>query len=162
MSVENTQKPPMVINGQNVLALMETDLAEAAMRHYNTILEYPDMIERMEAQTRLIYAHYDGEELRDKMTTLDTNRRRKHDAAMASLNTMNKIAEKTGLEPVTDPVDFSDLHRSVVGDAICEHVKEVLDNDRYQEKLKNIPQRRVPDVSQIKQTNPSKAAQLDL
>lgn len=148
--------PPMTISTKNILAVMETPLGERAMKAYDTVLAYPDTIERMEAQARLISFKYDGEEFRDAMERLDTNRRSKHDAAMASLSMMNRICEKEGIEPVTDPVDFSHLHRSEVGDAICEHVKEVLDNDRYHkalDKAKEHLRRPLPDISGIKRAD---------
>lgn len=126
----------MKIINENITALMQTKFNERAMDHYNTILEYPDMLERMEKKSELIRFTKEGEDFRDAMEALDHARRHKHDAAMVSLNVLNRMCAQCDLPAVTDPEDFSDIHRTEVGDAICEHVKEVLDADRKREHVK--------------------------
>lgn len=64
-----------------------------------------------------------GEEWRDAVTNLDSQRRSKHDVAIGAINQLNRMSQAHGLEPFYDgPTDNE--HRTEVGDAIGNIVNE--------------------------------------
>lgn len=82
---------------------------------------YTDYVVRMENHmTVLSVMGCSGEEYRDKVQDMDFGRKARHDAAIASVNQLNRLSQNWGLELFYDgPTD--DEHRYQIGD-LCGEV----------------------------------------
>lgn len=83
--------------------------------------EYANAVITQQQQLPIIYARYEGEDLRDRVESLDRRRRNIHECAISSVNVLNRLSSRLGLEPFAD-VDTSDRHAvaNMVGDYIGE------------------------------------------
>ena len=86
--------------------------------------EYANAVIMQQHKLPLIYARYEGEELQDRVQTLDRQRRNIHECAIDSVNILNRLSKNLGLEPFST-VDTSDRHAvaDMVGDYIAEMYK---------------------------------------
>lgn len=83
--------------------------------------EYVNTVVNYQVKVPLIYARYEGAELQDRVMEIDRQRRNAHEAAIASVNILNRVCDKFGLEPFAD-VDTSD--RTKVADFCGRFVNE--------------------------------------
>ena len=85
--------------------------------------EYANIVISQQQRLPIIYARYadDPDTLRYQVTRLDTSRKIKHDACIASIGHLNAISDRLGLEPFM-AVDTKD--RYAVADAIGDYVNE--------------------------------------
>lgn len=94
---------------------------------------YANSVIRMEQMQPILYARYEGQELRDRVTDMDKNRRIAHEAAISSLNVLNRFSKNLGLEPFAD-IDTTDRYK--VADFVGQYCNEVYLNrsggDMYQ------------------------------
>lgn len=86
--------------------------------------KYANVVINQQITTPLIYNHYDGEELREKIQDLDSKRHWAHEGAIDSLNQLNRLSKDLGLEPFAD-VDTSDRYK--VADFVGQYVSQVYD-----------------------------------
>ena len=86
--------------------------------------KYANIVINQQITTPLIYNHYEGEELRDKIQDLDSKRHWAHERAIDSLNKLNRLSTNLGLEPFAD-VDTSDRYK--VADFVGQYVSQVYD-----------------------------------
>lgn len=98
---------------------------DKAMRFMETKLasfpEYMDVVVRQQTLLPIWKMKYDGQEFRERVQDLDTERRRCHDGAIASVNALNRLSDKLELPPFSR-VDTND--RYAVADMISEYVAE--------------------------------------
>lgn len=73
------------------------DFVEASMNHMTT---YVAKVAFMEYALPMYNVRYEGEELRDKVQDLDQKRRSAHEAAIASVNSLTRLAKSMGVEPM--------------------------------------------------------------
>ena len=109
-------------------ALFDGDEEEAydtVSQSLDSFTNYANTVIRQQTMLPIYYARYDGEELRDKVTNLDTRRRYAHDNAIGNLNMLNRISDRLGLEPFAD-IDTSDRYK--VADFIGKFVNETYNN----------------------------------
>lgn len=99
----------------------DLDFIESRMQAFT---DYMSHVAWMEIRiTRMYVEGINGEELRDKVTALDSSRRSKHNVAMDAINQLNRLSKAYGLEPFYDgEVDHE--HRTQVGDVIGDIVNE--------------------------------------
>lgn len=69
----------------------------------------------------------DTEDYQNRVKELDQSRKIKHDASLAAVDVLNKIAEKMNLEPFYE----GKKEREVIANEIFSFVKENLDLDKY-------------------------------
>lgn len=96
------------------------DTLKAFPNYVNTVVAY-------NVKIPLIYARYDGEELRDRVVRLDTERHNAHEVAIGAVNIMNRVCEKMGLPPFAE-VDTT--NRAAVADFAGRFVNETYRGDR--------------------------------
>lgn len=87
--------------------------------------EYVNTVVTYQVQMPLIYAHYDGQELRDRVTELDMSRHNAHECAISSVDQLNRLCGQFGLEPFST-VDTT--NRTAVADFAGEFVNETYNN----------------------------------
>lgn len=102
----------------------EPDDLEFVESRMNTFTDYVSHVTWMETRIqRLNIEGVRGEEWRNTVEKLDSNRRSKHEVAMDAINQLNRLSKVVGLEPFYDgPVDHE--HRNEVGTVIGNIVNE--------------------------------------
>lgn len=89
---------------------------------FDTFIDYANTVIRQQVMIPIWRTMYDGQDLRDKLESIDQTRRIEHDAAIGGVNILNRMADRLGLEPFAD-IDTSD--RYAVADFIGTYVNEV-------------------------------------
>lgn len=83
--------------------------------------DYMDVVVRQQTLMPIWRAKYDGPEFREKCQDIDTERRRTHDDAIASVNALNRLSTKLDLPPFSR-VDTND--RYAVAEMIQDYMSE--------------------------------------
>ena len=84
------------------------DAYETLTSAMESLVNYQNSVISMETQMKFLRFIKEGQDFRDAVVQLDTNRRYKHDAAIANLNILNRISEAYGVEPFC-PVDRTQI-----------------------------------------------------
>lgn len=102
----------------------EPDDLEFIEGRMNAFTDYVGYVVHMETRMQMLNARgVDGQEWRDAVEAMDSNRKSKHDVCIGAINQLNRLCEAEGLEPFYDgPTD--DAHRTRVGDEIGRIVNE--------------------------------------
>ena len=75
---------------------------------------------------------YDTQDYQDRIKKIDNSRKIKHDAAIAALSVLNRMADNLNLEKVYNgPIDYNNETRGDIAHCIIEYAKENLDKDKY-------------------------------
>lgn len=101
------------------------DAMDFLERNLTSFPDYANVVIREQIMHPIWRVRYDGQELRDRIQDLDHTRRIKHDAAIASVNVLNRFSKNLGLEPFAD-IDTSDRH--AVAAFIGSYVNEMYNN----------------------------------
>ena len=97
----------------------------------NSFVEYQNSVINMAIMQPLLYARYEGEELRDRVMNLDQTRRFKHESAIASSNMLNRICNAYGVEPfVNIPDGPVEDQRAAVAEFTGTFCQEMYDSKR--------------------------------
>lgn len=83
-----------------------------------TFPRYVETVYSMEMLTPVIYARYEGVELRDKIMNLDESRRMAHEGAIAACNCLNRLCDSLGVEKFCPQTD----DRCVIADFVGQFV----------------------------------------
>lgn len=94
---------------------------------FNSFSAYQNTVIRMTAMQPIIYAHCEGEELRDKMTDLDNTRHSAHESAIANLTMLNRICDAYRTERIAD-IDTKDRYQ--VADFVGQYCAEVYETGK--------------------------------
>lgn len=89
---------------------------------------YVQAVARYDNAVSLAYATMEGEELRDKVASVDRSRRLAHDSAIDAVNILNRAFSRAGVEPFSD-VDTS--NRTAVADFAGRFTIEAFDRQIY-------------------------------
>lgn len=87
------------------------DAYETLTSAMESLVNYQNAVIAMETQMRLLRFTKEGQDFRDAVQQLDTNRRYKHDAAIANLNILNRICDAYETERIC-PIDTSDRYEA--------------------------------------------------
>lgn len=82
---------------------------------------YVETVYSMEVLTPIIYARYEGAEIREKVTALDESRRMAHESAIASCSCLNRLCGMMGIENLCPETD----NRAIVADFVGMFVYEM-------------------------------------
>ena len=93
-----------------------------------TFPEYVNTVAHNQAKMPLVYALYDGQELRDRITEMDTRRHNVHETAISAINTLNRYGERLGMGKVFD-VDTTD--RQAVADFAGAYTSAMFDEGQH-------------------------------
>lgn len=125
---------------KNFIALVEAykdDDTKLAMieKAMNSLSEYVDAVYGMETNMFIVRFRYEGEEVRERITAMDTHRRRTHDAAIVYVNILSRMADMAGVPRMfTGTTDESDFRydRNVIGDFCIDAVNAFFkDREKY-------------------------------
>lgn len=103
-------------NDEDYEFLLETieDKVKAFPRYVETVYS-------MEVLTPVIYARYEGAEVREKVTALDESRRMAHESAIASCNCLNRLCDSLGIDKLCPETD----NRCIIADFVGMFVYEM-------------------------------------
>ena len=79
-------------NDSEMLEIIESDM--------KALGEYVYAVHMMETSLPIIHINYDGQELRNRVEKLDSNRRDHHDRAIMGVKRLNRFAEMEGVEKI--------------------------------------------------------------
>ena len=89
---------------------------------FGNFVDYANAVIRQQYMQPILYAKYEGQDLRDRVEELDRRRKSCHDCAIDGINMLNRFSKALGLEPFSD-VDTSDRH--AVADFVGDYVGEL-------------------------------------
>ena len=78
------------------------DALDTISSAFNSFPAYHNTVIRMTAIQPIIYARYEGQELRDKMEDLDNTRSSAHESAISNISMLNRICDAYGVEKIAD------------------------------------------------------------
>lgn len=87
--------------------------------------DYANIVVREQIMTPIWRVQYDGQDFRDRISDIDRQRRSAHDAAIMSVNILNRMCDKMGLPAYAD-IDTNDRH--AVADFVGQYVNEIYNN----------------------------------
>ncbi len=96
-------------------------ILDAIEQKSSSFVKYVEAVYNMELTTPIIYAKYDGAELRDKIENLDHRRRICHDSAISACAFFNRQCEYYNIEKFCPET----TDRYIIADFIGEFVNEV-------------------------------------
>lgn len=109
--------------------------ANRAYDYLMSIYDYFDFIVREQDKVALIEAErtwLDDEDYKNRIKSIDEQRKVKHDSAISSISILNRMAANEGLEKFYDgPIDYDPESREIIAREIIKYCKENADNDRY-------------------------------
>ena len=106
----------------------DSETLEAIVMALETFESYHQAIYQLEI-TRMLNSHgaLDGSDYREQFLSRDATRTRNHDALLAQVNMLNRLADEAGLPPFYDgEVSEDQPIRRQVADAILEFVRQVI------------------------------------
>ena len=86
--------------GRLISFVSDPELAEAVIDAVNSCAEYVAGVVDMEIKTTLAAKRYEGNDYQEAVMIYDADRSRKHNAAIANIKMMNRIAEAAGMSPI--------------------------------------------------------------
>lgn len=87
--------------------------------------EYANVVIREQIMVPIWRERCEPEEFRENVQNMDTRRRDAHDNAITSVNVLNRISSKLGLEPFAD-IDTNDRH--AVAEMVGQYTNELYNN----------------------------------
>ena len=121
---------PSFLNYENYLTLIDrinreknedsVEDADSIKSAVESFIGYVREVCMSETRTKLAYGQYEGSELRDLVETYDKTRTRAHEAAIANVGMINKIAEFYGVGPVFT----GNVHERLEVAAFCMEITE--------------------------------------
>lgn len=84
--------------------------------------DYANVVVRQQTMIPIWNARFDGQELRERVSEIDRQRHNAHEAAIASVNILNRMCQKNGLEPFFEG-NIADRYE--VADFVGDYVNEV-------------------------------------
>lgn len=99
----------------------DQELLEFVGVKMNAFLDYVDAVVNMEVMQPIIYARYEGQDIRDRIQELDSKRRSKHEVAIAAAAQITRLSEKYHVTPMFNG-DVEDRYQ--VADFCMEMVSE--------------------------------------
>ena len=89
--------------------------------------EYHTAIYKMETKRKILEGTMDARQFQEEITSLDRARTDCHNAVLANVSMLNRLAEMQGLPPVYDgTVSEKQPFRRQVADAVLGYVQEVI------------------------------------
>lgn len=109
------------------LSVEDRELLDMIYDALATFENYHAAIYEMETKVRLYYGAMDSLDYRKMENELDERRSLCHNAVIASVNMLNRMAEQKGIAPIYDGVvSEARPYRREVADAILEYTAELI------------------------------------
>lgn len=104
------------------------DEAYDTLEHiFDSFVTYANTVIRMTVMVPIWRNRFDGEDLRDKISSIDATRRSNHEAAISSIAMLNRLMKAHGLNPFAD-IDVTDRYQ--VADFVGSFVSEIYENGK--------------------------------
>lgn len=122
----------MEINRQSLGQVMENskkdpELLDAVRDALKSFEDYHNAIYSMETGKRLLMGTVETQKYQDEVAAMDQRRTDCHNAVLASLSMLNRMAAMDGLPPVYDGVVSKDRpYRRQAADAVLRFVQEII------------------------------------
>lgn len=105
----------------------DSELSEALEDALRSFEDYHAAIYSMETKKKILSGTVDPKVYRDEITLMDQKRTACHNAVLANVNMLNRMAEMNGLSPVYDGVVSPEQpYRRQVADAVLAFVREII------------------------------------
>ena len=105
----------------------DQDLMEAIQAAPLSFEEYHTAIYSMETKRKLLTGTIDAQQFQSEITNMDRIRTSRHNAVLANVNMLNRIAAQYDLPPVYDGIiSEQQPYRRQVADAVLEYVREII------------------------------------
>ena len=88
---------------------------------------YLNTVVRMTTMQPIIYARYEGQEIRDRISDLDSRRKSAHEHAISSITMLNRICDAYGTERIAD---IDTTNRYEVADFVGQYCAEVYETGK--------------------------------
>lgn len=98
---------------------------------------YQNSVIHMTIMQPIIYARYEGQDLRDKISDMDSHRRSAHESAIANINMLNRICKAYGVEEFAN-INTQDRYQ--VADFVGQYCAEIYETGKSKD----------PEVENIK------------
>ena len=122
----------MKLNRQSLDRLIENnkndaDLLEAIQDALKSFEDYHIAIYSMETRRKLLIGTVEATSFQSEMMTMDQRRTNCHNAVLANISMLNRMAEMNGLPPVYDgTISREQPYRRQVADAVLGYVREII------------------------------------
>lgn len=114
------------INTKGAMNFDDKDDAYDTIGHcMESFINYQNSVIHMSIMQPIIYAKYDGQEIRDRVQDMDSRRRIAHESAISNANILNRICDMYDVDHIVN-VDTSDRH--AVADFIGDFCNEMYEN----------------------------------
>lgn len=78
----------------------DTDMLDIIDSDMQALSDYVNAVYAMETSIPIILARYEGEDVRDRIQTLDQRRRDKHERAIVAVKRLNRFAQMENVQPL--------------------------------------------------------------
>ena len=122
----------MKLNRQSLDRLIENnkndaDLLEAIQDALKSFEDYHIAIYSMETRRKLLIGTVEATSFQAEMMNMDQKRTNCHNAVLANISMLNRMAEMNGLPPVYDgTISREQPYRRQVADAVLGYVREII------------------------------------
>lgn len=100
------------------------EIIEDALRSFE---EYHTAIYSMEIRKRMLSGTVEVQQVQEEVGNMDQQRTSRHDAVIANISVLNRLAEQSGLPPVYDGVISRDQpYRRQIADAVLNYVRDII------------------------------------
>ena len=100
------------------------EIIEDALRSFE---EYHTAIYSMEIRKRLLSGTVEVQQFQEEVGNMDQQRTSRHNAVIANISVLNRLAEQSGLPPVYDGVISRDQpYRRQIADAVLNYVRDII------------------------------------
>ena len=113
----------------------DADVLDMIKENMSKLNKYVEQVYEMETSIKLLSFRYEGQEFRDRVETLDRNRRYAHERAIVAVTQLNRWATMMKVEPMFTG-DIEDRYQ--VADFCMEVVKEFFDTRMGNEEISKI------------------------
>ena len=105
----------------------DPELTEAIQDTFLSFEEYHTAIYSMEIRKKILSGAADAAQYREEISGMDRTRTNRHNAVLANVSMLNRMAEQAGLPPVYDGIVSEERpYRRQVADAVLAYVRDVI------------------------------------
>lgn len=114
----------------------DDDMLDIIESDIKSLGEYVHTVYMMEASLTVLRSRFEGQDLRDRIASLDQNRRLSHERAIMGVKRLNRFAEMEGLEPVfggnvDDRYQIADFCKAAVDELFDGRIGKSFSIDEY-------------------------------
>ena len=105
----------------------DSELLEAIQDALLSFEEYHNAIYTMETKRKILAGTMDVRQFQEEISSMDRTRTVRHNAVLANVSMLNRMAERANLPPVYDGIiSEKQPFRRQVADAVLDYVQEII------------------------------------